>query len=114
MSQRRLRNSIDENTQTSFSTSSESDSGQHWTEKYFDTMSDLEDNDSVTGNNDINDDETPGGSQDDEAVMTARRAVEQASGVLTAMPAAPEVAPEADATARCMGTKPVAVRPSKA
>ena len=43
MSKRRLRNSIDEATQTSFS---EHEEETHWTEEFFDTMSDR---DSVHG-----------------------------------------------------------------
>jgi hypothetical protein len=102
MSKRRLRNSIDENTQTSFSSSSESDSGEHWTDKYFDTMSDHGEDVDALGNNEVNVDEVPEGNPEDEAVVTARQAVDRANAVLMAVPAAAQVAAEADATARCM------------
>ena len=102
MSKRRLRNSIDENTQTSFSSSSESDSGEHWTDKFFDTMSDHGGDVDAEGNNDLNVDEVPEGNPEDEAVVTARQAVDRANAVLMAVPAAAQVAAEADATARCM------------
>ena len=100
MSKRRLRNSIDENTQTSFSSSSESDSGEHWTDKFFDTMSDHGGDVNAEGNNDLYVDEVPEGNPEDEAVVTARHAVDRANAALMAVPAAAHVAAEADATAR--------------
>jgi multidrug efflux pump subunit AcrA (membrane-fusion protein) len=102
MSKRRLRNSIDENTQTSFSTSEESDSGEHWTDKFFDTMSDHGEDVDAAGNNEVNNDGVPEANQDDEAVETARQAVDRANAVLMAVPAAAVVPDGADPNATLM------------
>jgi len=98
MSKRRLRNSIDEATQTSFS---EHEEEKHWTEELFDTMSDR---DSVHGSAsaEASDEEGNADFHEDGEVATAREAVNRATAALEAMPANPAVPTGADPTAMLM------------
>jgi len=104
MSKRRLRNSIDEATQTSFS---EHEEEKHWTEEFFDTMSDR---DSVHGSAsaEASDEEGNADFHEDGEVATAREAVNRATAALEAMPANPAV-PDAAHHAAAKCTEPTAV-----
>jgi len=98
MSKRRLRNSIDEATQTSFS---EHEEETHWTGEFFEAMSDR---DSVHGSASAEASDEEGNCEfhEDGEVATAREAVNRATATLEAMPANPAVPTGADPTAMLM------------